>query len=105
VHKKTIDVVSNLGALEKQVVVYKWHDNDVQDLKNKFQRGDLHKGLQSQPFLPIESLDPIPKTWVTLDKCSFCGLGLAFVWTICFAYCKHVYQEWCAMYHFGNSSK
>jgi len=60
-------------------VVYKWHDNDVQDSISKFQKGDLYKGLQPQPFLPLESLDPIPKTWVALNKCSFCGLGLTLV--------------------------
>ncbi len=91
--------------LEDQVVVCKQHDNVVQGLISNSQRGgDLCKGLQPQPFLPSEIVDLIPRTWVTLDKCSLCTLGLAHVWTACFASCQHVYHEWCTMYHFGNSS-
>jgi hypothetical protein len=63
------------------------------------------RGLHPQPLLPLENVDPPPKTWVVLKKCSFCGLRFSLAWVAWFASCKHVYHDWCVMYHFGTSIK
>jgi hypothetical protein len=41
-------------------------------LIGKYLRGDDYcKGLQLQPFLPLENIEPIPKTWIVLAKCVY----------------------------------
>lgn len=32
---------------------------------------DFCKGVQPQPFIPLEIVDPIFKTWIALKKCAF----------------------------------
>lgn len=48
---------------------------------------------------------PIPRTWIALEKCAFCGLGFYPMWVVQFASCRHVYHDWCIVYHFGTSTK
>jgi len=56
-------------------------------------------------LLPLKDIDPILKTWDALKKCALCGFGFALVWGAQFASYKHVYHDWCVVYHFGTSSK
>jgi hypothetical protein len=58
-----------------------------------------------QPSLLVENLDMVPKTWIIIKKCAFCGLRFSLVWVTPFASCKHVYDEWCALYYFATSIK
>jgi len=75
VHKLLIDVVSNMSALKDQVVICKWHDSAVRDVVGRSLRGgDTRRSLVPQPSFLFESLDPIPRTWITIKKCPFCGL-------------------------------
>lgn len=34
-------------------------------------KGDFCKVVQPQPFIPLEIVDPIFKTWMALEKCAF----------------------------------
>jgi hypothetical protein len=81
VHKLLIDVVNNMSALVDQVVICKRHDRIVRGAAGRsLSGGDTRRSLVPQPSLLVESFDPIPKTWITIDKCAFCGLGFSLVW-------------------------
>jgi hypothetical protein len=80
VHKLSIDVVNNMNALVNQVVICKRHDRVVGGVVGRFLKGgDTRRSLVPQPSLLVESLDLIPRTWITIDKCAFCGLEFSFV--------------------------
>jgi hypothetical protein len=32
--------------------------------------------------LPFKDVDPIPRTWVALEKCTLCGLGFFPFWVL-----------------------
>ncbi len=105
-HKLLSEVVGNMSTLEDQVMVCKRHDNVFRDLIVKFQRGcNTQKNLVPQPFFPLKSSNLIPRTWIVLKKCVFCGLGFVPIWDICFTSYKHAYHEWCALYFFGFPTK
>jgi hypothetical protein len=38
-------------------------------------KGDFCKGVQPQPFILLEIVDPILKTWMALKKCAFYKLS------------------------------
>jgi hypothetical protein len=66
IHKEVVDAHNNLGILEEQIITCKQHENVIQDLISKSIRGtNSHRGLQPQPNLPLENIDPIPRTWIT----------------------------------------
>jgi len=68
-------------------------------------RVGFRRGLHPQPLLLLENVNMPLKTRIVLEKCSFYELGFFPLWAAQFAYCKHVYHDWCAMYHFGTSTK
>jgi len=106
IHKETKNVHNNLTTLKEWIVIYRWHKNDVQNLIGKIIRGvGSRRGLQPQPLLLLKDVDPISRTCVTLENCAFYGLRFAHVWGVQFVSCKHVYHDWCVVYHFGTSSK
>jgi hypothetical protein len=106
VHKLLVDVVNNMNAFVVQIVICKRHDRVVQGVVGRsLSGGDTRRSLVPQPSLLVEILDPIPRTWITIDKCAFCGLGFSLVWVARFGSCKHVYHEWCALYYFATSTK
>jgi hypothetical protein len=41
-------------------------------------RGEFCEGVQPQPFIPLEIIDPIFKTWIALEKCAFYKLSKLF---------------------------
>jgi hypothetical protein len=87
-------------------VVYRRHNHVNWNLPMKCVKGvGSWRGLHPQPLLPLENVDPPPKTWIALKKCSFCGLRFSLVWVVWFASCKHFSHDWCAMYHFGTFIK
>jgi hypothetical protein len=41
-------------------------------LIGKFLKEDVScKSLQPQPFFLIENIEPIPRTWIVLEKCAY----------------------------------
>ncbi len=74
-------LTSNMTAMENQIVICKQHDSAVWDVVGRSPRGvNTRRSLVPQPSLYVESLDPIPRTWITIEKCANCGLGLSHVW-------------------------
>jgi hypothetical protein len=95
-----------MSALVDLVVICKRHHRVVRGVIGRSLRGgDTGRSLVPQPSLLVESLDPILRTWIIIEKCAFCGLGFSLVWAARFAPCKHVYHEWCALYYFATSTK
>jgi hypothetical protein len=95
-----------MSALVDQVVICKHHDKVVWGVVGRsLSGGGTRRSLVPQPSLLVESLDQVPRTWITINKCAFCGLGFSLVWVTQFASCKHVYHEWCALYYFATSTK
>lgn len=82
-HELLSEVVGNMSTLEDQVMVGKSHDNVVRDLIVKFQRGcNTRRNLVAQPFFLLEILNLIPRTWIVLEKCVFCGLRFIPIWEV-----------------------
>jgi hypothetical protein len=59
----------------------------------------MQKGLDFRHFLrplsqvPLDQKEKIEKTWLVVEKCSFCGLGFAPLWAVRLASCKHFYHN------------
>ncbi len=88
-----------------QIVICKWHDRVVQGVIGSYLKGGDTRSLVPQPSPLVENLDIVPKSWIIVKKCAYCGLRFSLVWVARFASCKHVYHEWCALYYFATSIK
>lgn len=55
------------------------------------------------PSIPPNPIEIKEKTWLMVEKCSFCGLGFDPIWATRLTSCKHFYHDWCALSHFNTS--
>ncbi len=79
IHKMITKTINNRGHVEEHVVIFKQHECVMYDSMGKLQRrGDFCNGVQPQPFIPLEIVDPIFKTQIALEKCAFYKLSKTF---------------------------